>query len=771
MGDGVKRHGVSIGFGLERLGIAALDRPRLFWLLAALVLAITAIGLTRLSFDERLRHIFRGDTEAYATYVAATDDFTDPENETLVLVEGTGLGRPENFQALEDFGFELQLLDGVESIFSLFSLRRRIDDTGRTAPLIENADAGLSEGLAHRIRAHPLAGESLLSGDGEAMIFVVTPATNKAPLALHRRLHADIEATAQTMLGDTGLSVTVSGFPAIRGGIVDALIRDQKVLNAAGAMIGFLLSLLIFRSFTAAILTAGPSVGGGLIVLGAMGFFGFEVTVMSNVVPVLVMIIGYTDAMHLNAAWRSHRRAGLDARQAERAAMADVGQACILTALTTSFAFLSLTISDVAMVHEFGWLGAIGTIAGALVVLSAHALMMPLLGRFWNISRTRRVMPLDWLSIPSAAVARFAIAWARPVSLAGAILFAAAASMHLSVPPEHSVREHLSERDPANAALGRIDEKLAGLFPVSLIVPLDGLAPTSPPALARVRAVHEAVASIPEAGRPVSLWSLADWLGGGVDAGKRLDDLLDDLNPSERARFIGRNSGNALVTVNIREAPTHVTRPVVDRIEAVARAGGDARTVATGVTALTARESERTISNLNLSLAFAVLAGLVLIAIAFRDPRIALVAFLPNALPIVATGTLLYLAGRGMQFTSVIALTVAFGIAVDDTIHYINGFRTARDDDGLAERIVATSRRIGPVLVSTTAIIVVGLVTTLTSGLPTVNLFGRLAMVTLAAALVADLLLLPALMAGPTRTWFKSKHTGKARAARAAPRS
>lgn len=209
------------------------------------------------------------------------------------------------------------------------------------------------------------------------------------------------------------------------------------------------------------------------------------------------------------------------------------------------------------------------------------------------------------------------------------------------------------------------------------------------------------------------------------------------------------------MTLTVGEAPTRLTRPLVDAIEQAAQSAGGSDVVVTGVTAITARESERTITNLNYSLTFAVIAGLALIALAFRDGRIAVVAFLPNALPILATGSLLFLTGRGMQFTSVIALTVAFGIAVDDTVHFLNGYRhLPPDGNDLDKRLVRTSRRIGPVLIGTTLVVIAGLATTATSGLPTIVLFGKLMTVTLASALVGDLLFLPALMAGFARTWF-----------------
>ena len=736
----------------------ALKFPRAAATIILALLAISVYGLTQLSFDENLRQIFRGDTQTYRAYVSATDNFADPENELLLLVEGEGISKPDTFSRLQDLQFELQLIDGIESSFSLFSLRQLIDAEGRSATLVSDAGQGLDPALAQKIRAHPLLGEKLLAADGRSLAYYITPSQPKAPLAVFRTLQGRIEAAARDTLKGTGLAATVSGFPAIRAGIIDHLVRDQKVLNAVGAAVGFLLSLIIFRSLAAALMTAVPAVAAGLSVIGLMGAIGVKVTVMSNVVPVLVMILGYTDAMHLNAAWRHAHREGFDARQSEWRAMVAVGPACILTAMTTAFAFLSLTISDVSIVRHFGWIGAIGSIGGAVLVLAIHALLALTIGNYGTASRRSQGVPLDLLAAPSAACARFSTRRAWLLSWIGMALFAAFAFMHFSTPPEHSIREHLAEGDPANEALARLDTNFGGTFPIEVVVPLGGLAPTSEAALARIRAVHEAVATVPGTSTPLSLWSLAQWTGGGEKGGKLIDDTLKQLTPTAVSRFIGRNNGDALVSVSVHEAPTRIMRPLVDRIEAAAQAAGGAEVVATGMAAMTSRESDRTIRNLGYSLGFAVLVGLALISLAFRSYKIGIIAFLPNALPILATGSLLFLSDRGMQFTSVIALTVAFGIAVDDTIHFINAFQRMRiGTPTLAERLTLTSRVIGPVLASTTLIIVVGLLTTLTSGLPTISLFGQLAIVTLATALIADLLLLPALMAGPARSWFTTE--------------
>jgi hypothetical protein len=291
---------------------------------------------------------------------------------------------------------------------------------------------------------------------------------------------------------------------------------------------------------------------------------------------------------------------------------------------------------------------------------------------------------------------------------------------------------------------------------VQVLVPLHGLSPTSPEALARIGALHRAVGAVDGASTPVSLWSLAAWLGGGdaIAGADRIDDLLGELTPTTRTRFVGA-SGAALVTVSIRESRTEPTRSLIAAIDRAAKGADGSDVETTGFTVLNSREGARTISTLNLSLTLSILANLAVIALAFRSVPMGIISFLPNFLPILATGTLLFVTGAGMQFTSVIALTVAFGIAVDDTVHFLNRFLlTGNGGAALRERLVETSRRIGPVIIGTTIIIIAGLSTTLTSGLPTITLFGRIAALTLAVAVVGDMLVLPATMAGFARRWF-----------------
>ncbi|MCW5713149.1 MAG: MMPL family transporter [Bauldia sp.] len=752
MADAGNHRRKSFGFGVLRAGLFIERHGRIAWGIAALVTAVTIYGLFNVSVDRDLRNMFRGETELYRNYVATTEAFVDPENQVIVLVEGDGIRSPEGLRALQDLHLELQLLDDAGSVFSLFSLRSPPDAAGTTDAVVADTDAGLDPTAIAAIRAHPLLGESLVSADGAAMMFVVTHFEPKASLEQHTELIAQINGAVDAALADTGLDATVTGFAALRTEIVALLKRDQLVLNGSGALIGLLLSLVLFRSVIGALITALPAALAGLTLVGWNGAFGVPVTILSNVVPALIMVIGYADGMHMTSAFRRFRSQGLSVRKAERHALAEVGPACILSALTTVVAFLSMYFSDVRILRDFAVIGSIGTFLGSWVVILGHLMVARVIGRFWKVGPGVPASPLEAASRPVTAIARWVIPRAWPISILAVPLTLGLGALFLLVPPENSIRETLPASSPSTIALHTIDAELGGAFPIQIVVPLGGAGPASPEGLARIAAVHEAVAAVPGiASQPFSLWSFATWVGNGAEPlSERVDAVLGQLPEDTLRRFVG--APGALVTVNVAETSTAETNELIDRLEAAVHAVAPSAVV-TGSTVVNAREATRTISRLATNFGSAIIIALVLMAIALRSVGVGIVAAIPNVLPIAAIGTLLFFLGTGMQITSVVSLTVAFGIAVDDTIHYLNLLLRQRGD--LNRRLLGAARDIGPVLIGTTIVIVVGLSMTLTSGLASVQQFGMLAMVTLVVAMLGDLVIAPALIAGPFRRLFE----------------
>ena len=163
----------------------------------------------------------------------------------------------------------------------------------------------------------------------------------------------------------------------------------------------------------------------------------------------------------------------------------------------------------------------------------------------------------------------------------------------------------------------------------------------------------------------------------------------------------------------------------------------------TGLSAIAARNSASMIEKLNrgLTVEFALVA--IFIGLAFRSVVVMFSCILPGIFPVVLSGTLLYLMGEGLQFASVVALTVSFGLGLSATIHFLNRLRLETTPGVSSELAVERATvLVGPALILTTVVLACGLVVTVFSDLPSLRLFGWLSAFAMISALIADLFIL-----------------------------
>jgi predicted RND superfamily exporter protein len=163
----------------------------------------------------------------------------------------------------------------------------------------------------------------------------------------------------------------------------------------------------------------------------------------------------------------------------------------------------------------------------------------------------------------------------------------------------------------------------------------------------------------------------------------------------------------------------------------------------TGLAAIAARNSASMIGKLNRALTVEIVFVAAFIGLAFRSALVMLAAILPAIFPIVLSGTLLWALGEGLQFASVVALTVSFGLGLSATIHFLNRLRLEeRPDRSSAVTVERATVLVGPALILTSVVLACGLAVTVFSDLPSLRLFGWLSAFSMIAALVADLLIL-----------------------------
>jgi predicted RND superfamily exporter protein len=149
------------------------------------------------------------------------------------------------------------------------------------------------------------------------------------------------------------------------------------------------------------------------------------------------------------------------------------------------------------------------------------------------------------------------------------------------------------------------------------------------------------------------------------------------------------------------------------------------------------------IGKLNRALTIEFIFVAAFIGLAFRSVVVMFVSFLPGIFPVVLSGSILWLTDEGLQFASVVALTVSFGLGLSATIHFLNRLRLeSTPDTSPALAVQRATVLVGPAVILTSVVLACGLVVTVFSNLPSLRLFGWLSAFAMIAALVADLFIL-----------------------------
>jgi predicted RND superfamily exporter protein len=246
-----------------------------------------------------------------------------------------------------------------------------------------------------------------------------------------------------------------------------------------------------------------------------------------------------------------------------------------------------------------------------------------------------------------------------------------------------------------------------------------------------------------------------------------LQQYVDMLPDYLVRRFVSAGQDAVIVSGRVPDIDAGQLLPVVDTLdkslnEVRARHPGYGIAV-TGLAVIGARNSANMIERLNGSLTIEIIFVAAFIGAAFRSFLVMLVSILPGLFPIVLSGTLLAVTGQGLQFASIVALTVSFGLGLSATIHFLNRLKLEdREGEDPALAVERATVLMGPALILTSVVLACGLAMTVFSDLPSLRLFGWLSAFAMLAAVTADLLILR-----PTVTFLRRLSAAWARRCRA----
>ncbi|HYA79702.1 MAG TPA: MMPL family transporter [Methylocystis sp.] len=744
-----------LALGVERLGLLSLAHPWLVGVAAIVLMILAAFGVLRLEVDDSLSQLFRSDTPEFRQFEEVTRRFPSSEFDVLVVVESKNLLARDNLEKLRDLVTDLQLVDGARGIISIFSARQPPEGDHLPAALFPEP---LPEGHAYkkfldRVTSNEIIRGKLLAENGELTLVVLALDPDATQGARMRRVVEDIRRTAKEDLSGSDLNAELSGVPIMQLEIRNAVERDRLLYNGIGFVAGCVIAILFFRHFSFMIMAAAPPLTAILLSLGALGWLDFRLNMFLNVMTPLIMVISFSDSMQLTFATRDRLLAGQSKVAALRNSLLIVGPACVLTHATAALSFCALQLSQSELIRTFGEAGLIAT----LIALAAILLLTPVIGFIVLRDAPEFVARIKVHDYGVAALRRFcAFIAGRMVNRPGlysilALLVVGALSVNYArLEPRYRLADQAPDREQAVTASARLDAALAGANPLDVLIELPaGASLYAPETLKVIGAVHAILEQQPQIANVWSLETLRRWLAEKAHRSDvaTLKQYVDILPEHLTRRFIDAHEDAIVVTGRVADVDASLLLPVIERLDQalgqVRAAHPTYRISVTGLSAIAARNSANMIGKLNRALTLEFLGVAMFIGLAFRSVVVMLSAVLPGIFPIVASGALLSLMGQGLQFSSIVALTVSFGLGLSATIHFLN--RQRLEDDPGADPGVAIARAtvlVGPALILTSVVLACGLAVTVFSDLPALRLFGWLSAFAMLAALAADLFIL-----------------------------
>jgi predicted RND superfamily exporter protein len=659
----------------------------------------------------------------------------------------------EGARALRHVVGKLESLDYVRNVLWMDQIPS-LNIFGLEEPLFPRSDSSSRRFAAARQRAlsHPLIHGQLLSDDGRTLLLLVNFEwlfVQSDDDCMSGLREAAERAAAEH--SDVALSFQVTGRTPIFITLMRTHRENERKYQIIGYGVVLVMAVVLFRGIRAVVIVSlAPSIG-VFWTLGIMRFFDLQDNPFNDVVlPVMLSMVGLTDGVHLMVEIRRQSAAGLSGRDAARAALRKAGFACFLTSLTTAVGFGSLSLAHHEIVQEFGWSCVLGVVLLFLAVITIIPLTCSTwLGRRVHLGSEKGLIDRNLGRVGN--LIDFVLARARFISWLAIATTLVLVGISLTLRPDDRMADSLPRGSEVSAAMRQIDEAFGGLEFSSVEVHWSGdVADDSPEVLDVIRRVNDLLRSEELIGHPLSIHDMLAALPGEGNPAERMS-MLALLPPPLKGAFYVPEERQATVTFRVRDLGIARYGPVFQRIESglesIAAEFPVFRFELSGTAVWRWRNLYQIVVDLAASLGSAAVIIFGILALAYRSLRIGLISIVPNVFPLAVTGTFLVLAGQSLEVVSVCAFTVCLGIAVDDTIHFLTRFQEeraeTRDDREAIRRAFAGA---GTGMIMTTLVLVVGFATVIFSDMREQRIFATMGALTVAAALLGDLILLPALL-------------------------
>lgn len=742
----------------------------------AIIIGITIFLSTQwqhMRFSYTEANLLPDDHPINLVYNDFLEKFGEEGNLIVLAVKDSSLFTPEKFTAWNELTETLKSYPEVENVIGLGNLKRlqKFEDPKRfeMVPFIEEEQ--LDKDDVERYR------EELF----EEMPFYENPVYSENSSTVQTILYLDeeivnseerkvfvievLQPLIENFEADNDLEVYVSGMPYIRTLNAQSIIDEIGLFIIAALLVTSLIFFFFFRSIRATWISMLTVIIGVMWSFGVIGLFNYEITVLTALIPPLIIVIGIPNCIFLiNKYQQEIKNHGNQAKSLQRV-ITKVGNATLLTNVTTASGFAAFILTDSKLLREFGLVASINILG--IFVLSL--LIIPIVYSYMRLPKEKHLKHLNkrWIGAFVGWMENMVRNRRITIYITTVILLVASIIGIYNIRISGSLLEDMPQEADFFQDIRFFEEEFDGIMPLEIVIdtkrPRGALSLSN---LKRMESLETEISEIPELSSPLSLVRLVKY---SKQAYYNNNPKYYQLPTSQEQNFIapylkGIDSEENLLSAYVDSTGRYARMTTfmkdigteeMDRIEENLRPEIEKLfpedrydITMTGKALIFQKGTTYLVKNLIVSLSLAILLIALLMAWMFRSLRMILVSLIPNLLPLLITAGLMGFLGVPIKPSTILVFSIAFGISVDDTIHFLAKYRQELKANNwkIKRSVYAALRETGVSMFYTSIVLFFGFsVFTISSFGGTVAL-GGLVSATLLFAMLANLLLLPSLL-------------------------
>ncbi len=707
------------------------------------------------------------------TFNRFTEQFGQDGSIMVIGVKDSTLLELDNFNAWIALSKRLKEVEGVDKVLSLsniFYLEKDTEEKTLVPSLVfkdtPKTQAEL-DSLLEKVYDLPFFRGFVYSEDETANLMALTLDRKFLDSKDRAILMNDIMAEIEVFQSTTDFDLKFSGLPYIRSNNTTKISKEIELFILLAVLVTAAILLLFFRSFKAMLFSMVIVLIGVIWVTGIQSLLGYEITILTGLIPPLMIVIGIPNCIFIiNKYHQEIKNHGNQALSLKRT-IKKIGNAIFLTNTTTSLGFGTFIFTDSIILVEFGIVATFGIAAVFLVSIT----LLPIILSYFKPPRARHTKHLErrWVHTVVNQLVIIVTNHRKAVYIVtGAIIIVAVYGITL-MRTTGNIADDLPKHDKVYLDLKFFEKNFKGVLPFEVTVDAKKKGgATKLSTLKRIDEFQDVIKQYPEFSKPLSIvegikFAKQAYYGGNPNKYSLFNSqeksflapYLISKEDSSSNQLLGSylDSNRQITRLTAQMADVGSNR--MDTILNELRAEVDSifpidkyLVEFTGTSVVWLKGTSYLVKNLFLSLGIAIVLIAFIMAFLFSSLRMVFVSLIPNFLPLITTAAIMGFFEISIKPSTILVFSIAFGISVDDTIHYLAKYRQElhRHSINLREAALLALKETGVSMIYTSIVLFFGFGVFTASDFGGTIALGLLVSITLLIAMASNLILLPSLI-------------------------